>query len=117
MTTDDDAGLRVRAREELLERRSPHFALLPPRAQEAANEAERMLDEGESDPDAFARRMGYDREALQQARDFFASLVSAHSDDFRASEALRLVNRAMSKTPIVDPLDWKPRWHQRFRRP
>jgi hypothetical protein len=91
--------------------------LLSPRAQQAAAEAERMLDEGESDPEALAQRMGLDREALQEARDFFASLVRAHSDDFRATEALRLVNRAMSKTPIVDPLDWKPRWHQRFRRP
>ncbi len=117
MTIDDEADLTVRARQESRALGSPRFVLLPPRAQDAADEAERMLAQGESDPEILARRMGNDREALQQARDFFVSLVRAHADDFRATEALRLVNRAMSKTPIVDPLDWKPRWHQRFRRP
>jgi len=117
MTTDDDAGRTLDVRSDFPGLGSPRFMLLSPRAQQVAAEAERMLDEGESDPDALAQRMGLDREALQEARDFFASLVRAHSDDFRATEALRLVNRAMSKTPIVDPLDWKPRWHQRFRRP
>ncbi len=117
MTTDDHAGLIVCARPSYPVLHSQRFRLLTPRAQEAAAEAERMLAEGETDPEDLAKKLRHDREALQEARDFFASLVRAHSDDFHATEALRLVNRALSKTPIVDPLDWKPRWHQRFRRP
>jgi hypothetical protein len=38
-------------------------------------------------------------------------------DDFEATGTLQLLNRVLSHVPIEDPLDWKVRWTQRFRRP
>ncbi|HET9077041.1 MAG TPA: hypothetical protein VFN68_08915 [Acidimicrobiales bacterium] len=57
------------------------------------------------------------RPDLEAARDRVAARVHARVDDFDATAALQLLNRALSRAPIHDPLDWKPRWGQRFRRP
>lgn len=97
--------------------RSGQFDLLRPLARVAALEADQMAEAGVTDAGLLAASAGGDRMALAEARNFYATLVRARSDDFRATAALRLLNRAMSETPIIDPLDWKPRWHQRFRRP
>ena len=60
---------------------------------------------------------GERRQDLEVARDRVAALVHARVDDYEATAALQLLNRTMSQTPIHDPLDWKVRWGQRFRRP
>lgn len=60
---------------------------------------------------------GGDRKAVEQARDRAASRVHAHVDDFDATAALQLLNRVLAELPIHDPLDWRVRWTQRFRRP
>ncbi len=80
-------------------------------------EADRMAQAGQADPQVLSASADADRSTLVEARNFYASLVSATSDDFRATAALRLLNRAISATPVIDPLDWKKRWNQRFRRP
>lgn len=58
-----------------------------------------------------------DRRAIEAARDTVAARLRARVDDFEATGALQLLNRVLSHLPIHDPLDWKVRWHQRFRRP
>ncbi len=60
---------------------------------------------------------GPQRKDLEEARDRVAAQVRARVDDFAATAALQLLNRALSKAPIHDPLDWRVRWTQRFRRP
>ena len=58
-----------------------------------------------------------DRAQVEEARDIVANRVRTRSDDFEATASLQLLNRALSNLPIHDPLDWKVRWGQRFRRP
>lgn len=60
---------------------------------------------------------GGDRRLVEAARDRVASRVHARVDDFEATATLQLLNRVLSRTPIHDPLDWRVRWTQRFRRP
>jgi hypothetical protein len=58
-----------------------------------------------------------DRGAIESARDRVAARVRTKVDDFEATATLQLLNRVLSHVPIEDPLDWKVRWTQRFRRP
>lgn len=60
---------------------------------------------------------GGDRRMVEAARDRVASRVHARVDDFEATATLQLLNRVLSRLPIHDPLDWRVRWTQRFRRP
>jgi hypothetical protein len=60
---------------------------------------------------------GGDRGAIEAARDRMAAAVHARSDDFESTATLQLLNRVLSKVPINDPLDWRVRWTQRFRKP
>ena len=60
---------------------------------------------------------GGDRRMVESARDRVAAQVHARVDDFEATATLQLLNRALSQLPIHDPLDWRVRWTQRFRRP
>ena len=60
---------------------------------------------------------GGDRQMIETARDRMAARLRARVDDFEATATLTLLNRALGALPITDPLDWKPRWGQRFRRP
>lgn len=60
---------------------------------------------------------GGDRKTIEVARDLVAGRVRADVGDFEATAALQVLNRALSALPIEDPLDWKVRWGQRFRRP
>ena len=60
---------------------------------------------------------GGDRTQVEAARDIVANRVRARVSDFEATACLQLLNRALSNLPIHDPLDWKVRWGQRFRRP
>ena len=60
---------------------------------------------------------GGSRRMVEAARDRVASRVHARVDDFEATATLQLLNRVLSRLPIHDPLDWRVRWTQRFRRP
>ena len=57
-----------------------------------------------------------DRASLESARDRMAAMVRRRVDDFEATAALRLLNRALSEMPPVDPFDWQVRW-ERHRKP
>lgn len=60
---------------------------------------------------------GGDRPTVEAARDAVAARVHLRSDDFDSTAALQLLNRILSRLPIEDPLDWRVRWTQRFRKP
>ena len=60
---------------------------------------------------------GGDRRAIEAARDRVAAKLRRRVDDFEATATLTFLNRALAGLPIDDPLDWKVRWTQRFRRP
>jgi hypothetical protein len=85
-----------------------------------ARAAELALD-GATDMKAAADELlaaaGGNRRAVEAARDEVAARVRARVDDFDATATLTLLNRALSRLPIDDPLDWRVRWTQRFRRP
>jgi hypothetical protein len=66
---------------------------------------------------ALLQLAGGDRRAVEAARDRVAARLRARVDDFEATATLTLLNRALAALPIHDPLDWKVRWTQRFRRP
>lgn len=67
--------------------------------------------------DELVAAAGPARRDLETARDRVAERLHARVDDFEATAALQLLNRALSRAPIHDPLDWKVRWTQRFRKP
>jgi len=58
-----------------------------------------------------------DRRVVEMARDRVAARLRARVDDFEATATLTLLNRVLAGLPIHDPLDWKVRWTQRFKRP
>jgi hypothetical protein len=60
--------------------------------------------------DALIASVGADRQALGSARDQVARHLHHQIDDFQATAALTVLNRALSRVPIVDPLDWRVRW-------
>ena len=73
-----------------------------------------------SSPDALAHLVADargDRELLEAARDELARHLHTHGDDFEGTAALQLLNRALAALPRHDPMDWRVRWDQRFRRP
>jgi hypothetical protein len=57
------------------------------------------------------------RAAVVAARNEVAAHLHGQVDDFEATAILQILNRALSQIPIHDPLDWRVRWTQRFRRP
>jgi hypothetical protein len=59
-------------------------------------------------------RAGTDRSALVAARDAFVTRLHHHSDDYAATAALRLLNRALSAYGWQDPYDWHSRFGHRF---
>lgn len=73
-----------------------------------------------STPDAeqtLLTESGGDRALIEAARDKLAIYLHTNVDDFEATAALQLLNRALATLPRQDPLDWRVRWGQRFRRP
>jgi len=82
--------------------------------------AAELARNGTSVPDAadsLLSAAGGERRAIEAARDQVAGLIRARVDDFEATATLQLLNRVLSHLPIQDPLDWRVRWGQRFRRP
>lgn len=66
--------------------------------------------------EAILEAAGGDRAALESARDSVAASVRRRVDDFEATAALRLLNRALSEMPPTDPFDWQVRW-EKHRKP
>ena len=73
--------------------------------------------QGREGVDALISAAGGERIPLEAARDQMAARVRAAVDDWDATAALTLLNRTLSLLPRHDPLDWRVRWTQRFRRP
>lgn len=84
-----------------------------------AKAASQLAASGISDHsvEALLAAAGGDRQALERARNQVASRLRAVSDDWEATAALTLLNRALASMPRPDPLDWRVRWSQRFRKP
>jgi hypothetical protein len=68
-------------------------------------------------PEALWEAAGDNRVAVEAARDHVAARIHRSVDDWDATAALTLLNKALSDMPRTDPLDWRVRWTQRFRRP
>lgn len=71
-----------------------------------------------ADPDGGVGRLvahaGTDRSALVAARNAFATRLHHHGDDYAATAALRLLNRALAAYGWHDPYDWHSRFGHRF---
>lgn len=78
--------------------------------------AEQGVPAGDAMADLLAAAGG-DRRTVETARDQVAARIRARVDDFEATATLQLLNRVLSRLPIHDPLDWRVRWTQRFRKP
>ena len=52
---------------------------------------------------------GGDRRALEQAQKDLVQRIHERSDDFEATAALSLVNRALAAVGWTDPYSWKHR--------
>ncbi len=66
--------------------------------------------------DSLVAAAGGDRAALEEARRRYALRLHGRSDDWEATAALNLLNRALSKLGPTDPFDWRERW-ARHRKP
>jgi hypothetical protein len=75
-----------------------------------AAQAIALTARGES-PEAAAEELAAtaDRAALEQAQAELVQRVHERSDDFTATAALSLVNKALAKVGWVDPFSWKHR--------
>jgi hypothetical protein len=84
-----------------------------------ASQATELARSGTSDSAAktLAAAAGGDRRTIEAARDHVASHLHNKVDDWDATAALTLLNRTLADMPRHDPLDWRVRWTQRFRRP
>ena len=56
---------------------------------------------------------GPDRSAIESARDRVAAQLHRNVDDWQATATLTVLNRALSRMPRTDPLDWRVRWSKR----
>jgi hypothetical protein len=72
---------------------------------------------GEAALDRLIALAGPDRAGLVAARDAFARRLHAHSADYAATAALRLLNRSLSKYSPPDPYDWHKRFGHRLIKP
>ena len=67
--------------------------------------------------EALVTAAGGARQTIEAARDRVAAHLHTAVDDWDATAALTLLNRTLAGMPRHDPLDWRVRWTQRFRRP
>jgi hypothetical protein len=69
-----------------------------------------------SDPEAAVKELieaaGHDRSALEEAQRHYAIRLHNRSDDWEATAALTLLNRALARVGWDDEFDWKKRWAQ-----
>jgi hypothetical protein len=54
-------------------------------------------------------RAAGDRAALEEARNVYARHLHGRSDDWAATAALSVLNRALTDSGWIDPFDWKGR--------
>lgn len=82
-------------------------------------EALRLADDrdGNDAVDRLVALAGTNRAALVAARDAFARRLHGHPDDFAATAALRLLNRALAAYGWQDPYDWRSRLGNRLLKP
>jgi hypothetical protein len=59
-----------------------------------------------------AELAGRNRLLIEAARDRAAVRIRDMVDDWSATAALRVLNRALADLPRKDPLDWQVRWKQ-----
>jgi hypothetical protein len=67
--------------------------------------------------DVLSTAAGGDRSIIEAARNIVAAHLHGVIDDWGATATLTLLNRTLAVMPRTDPLDWRVRWTQRFRRP
>jgi hypothetical protein len=60
--------------------------------------------------DQLVAMAGPDRAAIESARDRVAAQLHRNVEDFQATAALTVLNRALARIPRNDPLDWRVRW-------
>jgi hypothetical protein len=60
--------------------------------------------------DQLIATVGPDRAAIESARDRVAAHIHRNVDDWAATAALTVLNRALARIPRNDPLDWRVRW-------
>ncbi len=65
---------------------------------------------GSGASDSLVSAAGGDRQLLEAARDKVAARLHGRADDWDATAALTMLNRALSRMPRTDPLDWRVRW-------
>lgn len=63
--------------------------------------------------DTLLTLVGNDRSVLEAARDQVAAQLHSKVDDFSATAALTLLNRALAALPPPEPFDWRVRWARR----
>lgn len=68
------------------------------------------LPPGDTSEAELVAMAGDDRAALEGARNRFASRLHGHADDYSATAALRLINRALVRYGWSERYDWKVRW-------
>ncbi len=62
-----------------------------------------------NDGDPMEELVGAGRPALEAARTALVQRIYLHSDDYEATAALRLVNKALAALGWEDPYNWKHR--------
>jgi hypothetical protein len=60
--------------------------------------------------DQLIATVGPDRPAIEAARDQVAAHLHRDVSDWEATATLTVLNRALSRIPPRDPLDWRVRW-------
>jgi hypothetical protein len=85
----------------------------PPSSEQRLIDLAAALGQPGVDKEAAARQLidsaGGDRHALEQARNAYARRLHGRSDDWTATAALSLLNRALTDSGWIDPFDWKGR--------
>lgn len=81
-------------------------------------EARKLAGDGGDDAArALVELAGTDRGALEAARNAFARRLHGHPDDYEATSALQLLNRALATYGWHDPYDWRGRLGNRLLKP
>jgi hypothetical protein len=68
------------------------------------------LPPGEASESELVVMAGDDRHALEAARDRVVYRLHGHADDYAATAALTLLNRALVRYGWSEPYDWKARY-------
>lgn len=83
---------------------------MPTLAEEVVDLASTLGSGGET-PEAAVQKLAqsYDRQALEQAQKDLVQRIHERSDDFGATAALTLVNKALAALGWTDPYSWQHR--------